>query len=905
MRSQGSRKMIFSSIFAPKWKSKKVEQRLLAVSQLDTAKAKEQAVLNQLAQSDSDEKVRLAALKRINDIKLWWQVYKQENKSLIGKTAENEIINNLNVADLTQEQLAVLIQRIDKPSQLATLFPLVNDFEQRVSLLKRIGKKPLIIETFSNANESEQVALLPLMEQFSLQKSIQEHAKQAVNDKLVKEAEAAALAKTKPIEVANETKMVLAKLNALRDKFDYQEVTNKQKALIEQWQAIELSWLTDTKDTTEKFQQIELKLNAHVEQLAQVYQKEQAKLERERRLTQATSEYAELKTNAESDLANLLLDPNKASVYKARASIKELSGKLKVLEQLGVSDKVYSDKVDKLIRQVSEVEAVIEELPEVAALIAKGKTLEIAPDFDALERAELAKDEWYNQVTKATLLLPVPLQKDYSKQIKELVAQWKANHKQLFKELNEKQQGAFKLIKDIKRLIEAGRFKVCFGIFKGLKQDYSALPESSRTKLKSDFEAIEKKLNEVNEWHREISLPKRHEILAELKEKIEQAAENINERSEWIKLTRKRWNELGYIATEEEKTLDEVFNQQLEQAFLPCREFYAVQEKQREANAEKRKNVIAQYQELSETLPEIELKEVEKRFKQLKQLWREAGDVDNKSYKQLVGELKAFDNKIFTFIKESHKQNGVEKASLLAQAEAARENDNIDESIEALKQLQAQWKSIGFAGKSQENKLWVDFREINDQVFAKRDAARAEKRAEQETELAKLSERFDKSVSEASLSSLESLQNANLQLEQLQHKLKQRGLDKSRLNTAVFNKLKEFEKLIHMLKNSKDRIKFEALFNALESGEIPTQWQQTDKSALSRHQLTIRLEILNDLESPKTDQALRLTEQVTALQAKVNGEILDNKSLLNQWLSHGEIDEDSLKLLARIKPIFV
>ena len=60
--------------------------------------------------------------------------------------------------------------------------------------------------------------------------------------------------------------------------------------------------------------------------------------------------------------------------------------------------------------------------------------------------------------------------------------------------------------------------------------------------------------------------------------------------------------------------------------------------------------MIAQYQELSETLPEIELKEVEKRFKQLKQLWREAGDVDNKSYKQLVGELKAFDNKIFTFI---------------------------------------------------------------------------------------------------------------------------------------------------------------------------------------------------------------------------------------------------------------
>ena len=96
-----------------------------------------------------------------------------------------------------------------------------------------------------------------------------------------------------------------------------------------------------------------------------------------------------------------------------------------------------------------------------------------------------------------------------------------------------------------------------------------------------------------------------------------------------------------------------------------------------------------------------------------------------------------------------------------------------------------------------------------------------------------------------------------------------------------------------------------SLFEQLEQGVIPASWQQKVPSELTRQQITIRIELLNEMGSPESDDAVRLSEQVTLLQEKVNGAALDNETLLKQWLSKGEIDSESLALLARIKPAFV
>ena len=48
-----------------------------------------------------------------------------------------------------------------------------------------------------------------------------------------------------PAKVEADTRVVLAKLNALREKMTFNLVSMQHAELLQQWQAIELKWLTD------------------------------------------------------------------------------------------------------------------------------------------------------------------------------------------------------------------------------------------------------------------------------------------------------------------------------------------------------------------------------------------------------------------------------------------------------------------------------------------------------------------------------------------------------------------------------------------------------------------------------------------------------------------------------------
>lgn len=60
------------------------------------------------------------------------------------------------------------------------------------------------------------------------------------------------------------------------------------------------------------------------------------------------------------------------------------------------------------------------------------------------------------------------------------------------------------------------------------------------------------------------------------------------------------------------------------------------------------------------------------------------------------------------------------KKDLLNQAQMLAENKNFRDTAAKLKDLQAQWKAAGFAGKDNDQTLWADFRAANDTFFARR-----------------------------------------------------------------------------------------------------------------------------------------------------------------------------------------
>ena len=902
---QGSRKMIFSSLFTPKWKSKKASVRLLAISQLDANKTKDNTILNQLATNDADDKVKIAALKRINDIALWWQTYKKENSQSVVSVAEKEIFSQLAQQKPNADELELLLKRCTKSQQLENLLPFVSDFNMQVSLLKRIGKKPLITDFFANANDSQQLELAPVMAQFQLDKAMVKHAKPALAEQLKQEEEKRQQEALKPIEVNKSSTLVLAKLNALKDKFDFEKCNAEYNQLVAQWGELELEYLEDIKGIEAKYNDIITKVEKHLSGLKVKFDEQQAAKLNQENIKSAEDTSKSLVESGKNALNALLLEPTTDNVSTLETALKDMSLHLAELNALQQSDTELRKFVSRLSAQCEEIKQVIESLPAIAAQVNLGKTLAIATDLHSVDAAQQAKSLWYEKTSEMLSQLPKPLMQNYQNQMREMDKQWKTAHKTVFAEIKSIQLDVSKQLKDIKRLIDAGRYKVCFGIFKGVQENFEKLPKTSQQKLEADYQFIDQELTKVNEWQREISLPKRHELIEEVKQKIAQNESDIAALSQWIKVTRKRWNELGYIATEEEKTLDEHFNQQLEIAFTPCREHYAALDAAREQNVISRKQLIAQYQELAQSLNTLTLKELETQYKQLKQDWRNAGEIDNKRYKQLLAELKPVDNQIFAFIQDAHAVNADAKAQLVKEAQTCLTGDDVEAVIEQLKALQQRWKEIGFAGKKQENQLWNEFRAVNDQAFAVRDNERKAKREQQDEKLVALQNTFNQITQDVVIDELESLTKASAALISLRDELKQSYLLKSQLADMLNSTLNEYQAKQVALKNSKDKEKMKSLFDALEQGDIPEAWQQKESTDLTRQQITIRIELLNDIASPESDVAERLNEQVVLLQEKVNGAVLDNETLLKQWLSKGAMDSESLKLLARIKQAFI
>lgn len=102
--------------------------------------------------------------------------------------------------------------------------------------------------------------------------------------------------------------------------------------------------------------------------------------------------------------------------------------------------------------------------------------------------------------------------------------------------------------------------------------------------LVNDYEQIEKALAKAQEWQQYVAEPKRDEIITELKELIAQECDDAISRSTMVKLFRKRWNELGRVNSDDAKLKANEFDLLLEQAFSPCRAFFAEQEAQRKTH---------------------------------------------------------------------------------------------------------------------------------------------------------------------------------------------------------------------------------------------------------------------------------------------------------------------------------
>ncbi|WP_105167985.1 DUF349 domain-containing protein [Pseudoalteromonas sp. T1lg23B] len=892
--------MIFKHLFTPKWKHPKAAVRLAAVDKLDTGKDAE--VLQTLALQDSSTEIRKKALHKVNDLVLWWQAYKQDQnlKELAEQQISSAVLNRS--GELSDDIRSEYIDKYAPTKLLEKLAFSEEEIQFRVKLLKRLANAKLIERAFKEGSEALQVALLPLTEQYQLDKTVLKSAQGEAKEAIEQRIEQQRLAKEMPQQVEQQTRMVLAKLNALRDKFDYQQIDEQAKALLNEWQEIELKWLDEEaiKSVDQKFTSISKKLELHIEKQKAEFEAQQAELLAEQTKANEISTSTAAIDTFEQQLAKAINELDEQQGQALNEQLKQISNMLAQSQFADCQQLVVQRKrVENFAQQLTQIPELITASKQIQAALSTLEAIKPTDDKQKLDETLAAQKAAYGECKTILRQLPEGLQSQASAQLQALSKQFKQGIAPLLDEQQNQLKQAKRKGKDVQRLIEQGRFNVAFGVFNGFLEHYQQLTAHNQQSIEKLYTSLNEALQEVRDWQKYAATPKRAELLTQLDEMLTQAEVDPKKRAEEVKLLRIRWNELGRVDTEEEKAQAQQFDEKIEQLFAPCREFFAQQEQQREEAKQARVQIIEQMKALEEQSTDAEdfdWRQFESQFNRLAKQWRTAGSVDGSVYKALNGEYRTVYSSVNERLKSYHQANAALKQKLVEQAQQQLESEDLAAACDQLKALQKQWQNIGFAGSKQEHTLWQTFREHNDAVFAKRSEQfelqkqqQSEYEVEQQAQLDAYASKLHESESVEQLTQL-AAEVAALDLVPSLRKLKAALLDK-------------IAQLQQQLQAKQDKQKYVDLISAIEAGEpLPATWLQTKGTTqLTPAQLMLRLEILVDIDSPQEMKAQRMVEQVAMLDAKLQGEEISFDACLAHYLSVAQAELDSDRLLSVLK----
>ncbi|MGS0536029.1 DUF349 domain-containing protein [Pseudoalteromonas sp. SaAl2] len=891
--------MIFKHLFTPKWKHPKQQVRLEAIEKLDVER--DATILSSLALDDNSAEIRKKALNKVDNLVLWWKAYKQDQslKDLAEQHISNAVLNN--EQSLTSDIKNEYIERFAPVKTLEKLAFAEKELQVRVKLLKRLSNPKLTEKAFKEGASELQQQLVELVINQQLAKNLVKHAQGEVKTILQTHLDNERLAVEMPVQVQNETRIILAKLNALRDKQDYELVNQQNQLLIAQWQAIELKWLNAEQVAVldEKYQSITAKLDAHLAQLNTQYEQQKALLIQQQHEVLALANLEALSEEIENALQLGLETPEQiqqdwldAKVEQAQVAIAQ--------SELGNSEQKTQvvGKLTQLFKQVAQLPQLTQAISDFKLAFAALNAISTEVDKSTFDQLNSDFDSAFKAANTPLKQLPASLQGPFKAQLKAKKQAWQEAVAPLSTQLTKSQQQASRKGRDVKRLIEQGRFNVAFGVFKGFIELYDTLTPVYAQQLDKLKDELEQQLADARDWQKYASAPKREELLAEITAQLEQPCTDAKARANEVKTLRRRWNELGRLDTEQEQLQGKEFDEKIELLFAPCREHFAQLEQQREQIKQQREAVIVQMQTLAQTdtgIDGFEWKDFESQYNRINKAWRNAGNVEPKVYRALQQQYKPHQQAVFNALNAFHKANSAAKNALVEQAQQLSQSDDLASACQQLKELQQQWQKVGFAGVKAENALWQKFRQFNDLTFAKRSEEFAQHKEQQDA---------DNAIIAQQLTELEDALGAvNQKAQLLDLKTKVTALPTAKeLVNRVSALLSNIDAKLALLTEQAAKADFAALFSALENQQpIPAQWQGNASTALSVAQLLIRMEILANVASPAGSE--RMAEQVAMLDDKHRGEQADLHFYLKQLLalSEGSVDAETL---TRLKTVF-
>jgi DNA repair protein SbcC/Rad50 len=932
--------MMFSKFFSQKnkWQHKNSNVRIEAIKDdLDPLKADDVSILSKLAQSDESELVRRSALIKLNKLNAWLTSFKSDTSDSIKKQAANSIVELVasEKGQISVNQKLKLVESQLTVSMAEAVLAKTENSELAIAAIKKINKPhkwPAIIAQTKNVEV--QTYLLSQIDDVSvleklLKKSLSKEVIAKINDKVTQIISE----KEKPTKLLKDINLVLAKLLALKDLHDYQDVLEKRTSLNDEW-----NWLTQEFDCLndnvkeeiiEKRHQIDTQLDKSFLNIKEAYEQERIVRSLEQEKLTAIKGFDTKLTQYNKRLADAVFENETLDNHALANEIEEQTIYINSSVLSNKDKQDYIERFNQVLNKLEQLPKLAESVTEATHLISKMSQKLPPTNLEQLDERNQYFNEWLQEWKVIESSVSIVMPQSILDAKAQIVSQWRNALAPLFKEQKQLFFLAQKKADEITRLIDSGKFNASFGVFKRFKKLFEQLNGSQQQRLQRSFDMLSEKISELSDWEHYIATPRKQELLEQIKQLTNTPLDNPKEQAKQVKACRKTWNSLGHADEEIDQALNDSFNVHCELAFAPCRLYYAEQEKIREHHLAIRQKIVGQAKQLSSESTELDIKELDTRLNSLTQQWREAGEVERADYQKLNLEFTASIKPIKDLVKKEHEHNAQLKQALIEQVIAQHKADDLFSSVETVKKLQSRWKEVGYAGARLENKLWSEFRKANDVIFAKREQEQNKSKIEAESKFSALEQEvvmFDSQLS--NLSSITDMKAFKSTLEVfISERRKEKPAFKEIINRAS-GLLEQTSNKLEQMRKEQETKQWSALFNlltllssndasieSLENNEqfimLPSAIQKRLIDALSKHvghdrkARTIELEILAGIDSPEDEQDLRRQIQVKVMQEKMtSGQATNLEKLFFGWIAAEPINKDTLVYLERIKPIY-
>ncbi|NTS78543.1 DUF349 domain-containing protein [Catenovulum sp. SM1970] len=929
---------IFKQLFQAKWKHQDAVIRLKALDELNLET--ESHIIKTLAFDDSDTRVRKRALERLNDLELFWQAHLKDKEETIKKQSlvkVSQLLLDQGTSQITEDEKKAFILNCNDKSLLETL---VRDESNALSvqlkcdLLNKIDKATLDNEMAIKSNE---VIALAAYDRVShdiktLEKLTQKAKAPLVVEKAQNALSALIEAQQKPIDLRKQASLVLSRLLALKDKTDYELIKHQGELLVAEWQSIvpEFSCFEDLEqqELNDKYVTICQKLDVATQSLKDAWFQEKQEREQAEQRASCLQKASVVIEEQSEVLSGLIEAENENAVASVLANLANAKTTL-------IESHYQGSDVEELLNKINQLESNAKKLPEFfekISLLTRELTLlaqQNPPNqIEELDEKQQIFSTWLKNWRQLVKPLTLPLPVSINETSIALITQWQTAIAEYQAGQDKKIQLIRSKLKELKRLIFSGKYNAALGLFRKMSEWHGELTPANQGKIEKEYQVIHEKIDELADWKEYIAIPRKKELLEEVQALSQLENPDPTQQAKEVKALRQVWLLLGNVPTDENESLNQAFNEASELAFAPCRQYYQAQDEVRAQNLTHKQALIDELLSLEQTQSseDFDISLLGRKLNDLMVRWNKIGFVDKSLHKSINDQFYSVFKPLKERSKKWNQDNLAAKQKLIQQAEEAQQLDDIQQAIDALKQLQNQWKDIGFAGPGKDKALWQAFRKINDNVFAKRDDLKRQEQSKQKSlssnidkQLLALSEDLKRVNSLKELEPIESsvrhLINDELKQELAEHQFKKLTASKNNLLDklkAKRNELKNDKQLQKLTSFKQALIEWFESSNKLTEEEvaelgkpyavfIKAAYQQatipSDEALLAQsYEIRLKIEIAAEIAPLPEDNQKRMEIQVNLLADKHNqGQTLDTNQLILDWLGLGMIKEgDSL-----------